>query len=108
MHTVQEQRKEHSSQWAIVQSIASKIGCTSETLRRWIQQAERDQGKCAGMTTDEKDRLKQLERENRELKCANEILRKASAYAGTGTMGLVHQSDRGSQHQTVCFFTLQT
>jgi len=77
---VLEQRKEHSSQWATIQSISSKIGCTSETLRRWIQQTERDQGDRAGMTTDEKDRLKQLERENRELKRANEILRKASAF----------------------------
>ena len=77
---VLEQRKEHSSQWATIQSISSKIGCTSETLRRWIQQAERDQGERAGMTTDEKVRLKQLERENRELKRANEILRNASAF----------------------------
>ena len=80
MRMVLEQRKEHSSQWATVQSISSKIGCTSETLRRWIQQTERDQGDRAGMTTDEKTRLKELERENRELKQANEILRKASAY----------------------------
>jgi len=77
---VLEQRKEHRSQWATVQSIASKIGCTSETLRRWIQQAERDTGDRAGMTTDEKVQLKQLQRENRELKRANEILRKASAF----------------------------
>ena len=77
---VQEQRKEHNSQWATVLSISSKIGCTAEMLHRWIQQAERDQGKCAGMTTDEKTHLKQLERENRELKRASEILRKASAF----------------------------
>ena len=77
---VLEQRKEHSSQWAAIQSISSKIGCTSETLRRWTQQAERDQGDRSGMTTDEKARLKELERENRELKRANEILRKASAF----------------------------
>src|SRR5690554_756412 len=77
---VLEQRKEHSSQWATVESISSKIGCTSETLRRWIQQSERDHGERAGMTTDEKSRLKELERENRELKRANEILRKASAF----------------------------
>ena len=77
---VLEQRKEHRSQWATVQSIASKIGCTSETLRRWIQQAERDTGDRAGMTTDEKVQLMQLQRENRELKRANEILRKASAF----------------------------
>jgi len=77
---VLEQRKEHSSQWATIQSIASKIGCTSETLRRWIQQAERDLGIRAGMTCEDRDRLKRLERENRELKRANEILRKASAF----------------------------
>ncbi len=77
---VLEQRNEHNSQWATIQSISSKIGCTSETLRRWIQQTERDQGECGGMTTDEKTHLKQLERENRELKRANEILRKASAF----------------------------
>ena len=77
---VLEQQKDHSSQWATIQSIAPKIGCTHETLRRWVRQQERDQGDRAGMTTDEKDRLKQLERENRELKRANEILRKASAF----------------------------
>ena len=77
---VLEQRKEHNSQWATVQSIASKIGCKSETLRRWIQQSERDTGDRAGMTTNEKAQLKQLQRENRELKRANEILRKASAF----------------------------
>jgi transposase len=77
---VLDQRSEHNSQWATVESISSKIGCTSETLRRWIQQTERDQGERAGMTTDDKARLKQLERENRELKRANEILRKASAF----------------------------
>ena len=77
---VLEQQQEHSSQWATIQSIASKIGCTHETLRRWVRQTERDQGIRAGMTSDDRDRLKQLERENKELKRANEILRKASAY----------------------------
>ncbi len=61
-------------------SIASKIGCTGETLRKWVRQAERDQGLRGGTTTEERDRLKVLERENRELRQANEILRKASAY----------------------------
>ena len=61
-------------------SIASKIGCTGETLRKWVRQAERDQGFRDGTTTEERDRLKALERENRELRQANEILRKASAY----------------------------
>ena len=70
----------HDSQWAAIESIAAKIGCTAESLRRWVRQAERDTGKRAGVTTDERERLKQLERENLELKRANEILRKASAY----------------------------
>ena len=71
---------EHPSQWAAIASIASKLGCTTETLRRWVRQAERDAGQRGGLTTDERQRLKELERENRELKRANEILRKASAY----------------------------
>jgi len=77
---VLEQQKEHNSQWAAIQSIASKLGCTSETLRRWVRQTEHDQGIRAGTTSDDRDRLKKLERENRELKRANEILRKASAF----------------------------
>ena len=75
-----EHRDEYNSQWAAIRSIASKMGCTPETLRRWVRQAERDQGKRAGLTTSERERLKQLEREKRELKRANEILRKASAF----------------------------
>ena len=71
---------EHESQWAAINSIASKIGCTAETLRKWVRQAERDQGKRAGLTSSEQERLKQLERENSELKRANEILRKAAAF----------------------------
>lgn len=77
---VLEHQGEHDSQWAAIGSIAAKIGCTPEALRRWVRQAERDQGSRAGLTTAERDRLKQLERENLELKRANEILRKASAY----------------------------
>ena len=77
---VQEAQKDHQSQWAAIQSIAEKIGCTSETLRKWVRQAERDQGLRGGLKTDERERLKALERENRELRRANEILRKASAY----------------------------
>ena len=75
-----EQEGEHASQWAAIGSIAAKIGCTAETLRGWVRQAERDQGRRAGLTSDERERLKALERENRELKRANEILRKASAF----------------------------
>jgi transposase-like protein len=71
---------EHDSQWAAIRSISEKIGCTPETLRSWVRQAERDQGRRAGLTTDERRHLKDLERENRELRRANEILRKASAY----------------------------
>jgi transposase len=75
-----EHQGEHDSQWAAIGSIASKIGCTAETLRKWVRQAERDQGKRNGLSSSERDRLKELERENRELKRANEILRKASAF----------------------------
>jgi transposase len=77
---VLEHRDEHSSQWAAFVSIAAKIGCTAQTLSNWVRRAERDQGKRPVATTDERERLRQLERENRELKQANEILRKASAY----------------------------
>ena len=77
---VQEQTDQHGSQWAAIESVATKIGCTAETLRRWVRQAERDHGARAGLTTSERDRLKELERENRELKRTNEILRKASAF----------------------------
>jgi transposase len=77
---VAEHREEYGSQWAAIQSIAGKIGCTSEALRRWVRQAERDGGERAGLSTSDRERLKQLERENRELKRANEILRTASAF----------------------------
>ena len=74
-----EHANKHESQWAAICSIAGKIGCTSETLRNWVRQAERNQGLRPGLTSEERDRLKQLEREVRELRRANEILRKASA-----------------------------
>jgi transposase len=77
---VREHGAEHPSQWAAIESIAGKLGCTTETLRRWVRQAKRDTGQRAGLTTDERQRLKDLERENRELKRANEILCKASAF----------------------------
>jgi transposase len=75
-----EHQGEHASQWAAIGSIAGKIGCTAESLRRWVRQAERDLGKRGGLSTSDRDRLNELERENRELKRANEILRKASAF----------------------------
>ena len=77
---VLEQAQEHPSQWAAISSIAAKIGCTAQTLHAWVRQAERDRGLKPGATTDERERIKALERENRELRQANEILRKASAY----------------------------
>jgi transposase len=77
---VLEHQGEHGSQWAAIGSIATKFGCTAETLRRWVRQAERDRGLRAGPTTEERDRIKALEREVKELRQANEILRKASAY----------------------------
>ena len=77
---VQEHTAAHGSQWAAIRSVAEKLGCTVEALRRWVRQAERDQGRRPGLTTDERHRLKDLERENHELKRANEILRKASAF----------------------------
>ena len=77
---VLEHQGDYASQWSAIVSIASKIGCTGETLRKWVRRAERDQGLREGTTTEERDRLKALERENRELRQANEILRKASAY----------------------------
>ena len=77
---VREHGPEHASQWAAIASIASKIGCTGETLRKWVRQAERDAGRRAGLTTDERAELKRLQREVVELKRANENLRKASAF----------------------------
>ena len=77
---VLEHRGEHRSGWAAICSIAEKFGCSSETLRKWVRRAETDQGLRPGLTSPERERLKALERENRELRRANEILRKASAY----------------------------
>ena len=77
---VMESEREHGSRWSACVSIAEKLGCVPETLRSWVVQAERDSGRRAGLTTTDRERIKQLERENFELKRANEILRKASAY----------------------------
>jgi transposase len=75
-----EHRSEHRSQWAAVASIAAKIGCSAQTLSNWVGQAERSSGAKPGLAMDEGERIKALERENRELRQANDILRKASAY----------------------------
>lgn len=75
-----EHAHEYPSQWATIRSVAEKLGCRVESLRRWVRQAERDTGKRPGLTTDERAELKRLQRENFELKRANEILRKASAF----------------------------
>jgi len=75
-----EHEREHGSRWATISSIAPKMGCTAETLRKWVRQAEQDAGLRPGLTTEERERLRELERENRELRRANEILRKASAF----------------------------
>jgi transposase-like protein len=77
---VVDHEQEHPSRWAAIVSIAGKIGCTSQTLNEWVKQAERDSGHKPGLTSDMAAKLKALERENRELRQANEILRKASAY----------------------------
>lgn len=75
-----EHEGEYASQWSAMVLISQKFGCTTETLRRWVRQAETDRGRRAGLSTAERERLKELERENRELRRANEILRTASAY----------------------------
>ena len=71
---------QYGSQWEAIRSIAAKIGCSPETLRKWVRRTEVDSGRRGGLTSEEQARIKELERENRELRRANEILRKASAY----------------------------
>jgi transposase len=84
---------EHASHWVTITSIASKIGCNPETLRSWVRQAERDEGKRAGLTTDGRERIKALEREVRELRQANEILGRASASVRQGASVLrIHRT----------------
>lgn len=75
-----EHEGEHGSRWATIESVAAKMGCAAQTLQRWVAQSERDAGKRAGLSTSERERVKELEREVRELKRANEILRTASPY----------------------------
>ena len=76
MRLVLDHQGEHDSQWSAITSVSSKLGCTAETLRKWVRQGERDRGVRAGLSSEERRRLKELERENRELRRANEILRK--------------------------------
>ena len=77
---VRDHERDYDSEWGAIRSIAEKIGCTAETLRKWVRQTERDTGRRPGLTTDEQEKIKALEREVRELRRTNEILRKASAY----------------------------
>src|SRR6185436_18153045 len=86
-----EQQTDSESQWAVISSVAGKLGCTAETLRKWVRRAERDSGQRPGLTTSERERLKQLERENFELKRANEILRKASAFFAQAELDRRHK-----------------
>jgi transposase-like protein len=77
---VLDHQHEHASQWAAIESVARKIGCSAQTLCSWVRQAERDLGKRDGLSTAERQRVKELERQNRALRRANEVLRKASAF----------------------------
>lgn len=81
-----EREHEHASQWAAIVSIAGKIGCSPETLRKWVRREEIDTGRRGGLTSEERARMKELEREVRELRRANEILRKASAFFAEGEL----------------------
>ena len=77
---VVEHRQEYASDWAAIKSVAGKLGASPETVRKWVRRAEVDEGKRPGITSDDHERLRQLERENRELRRANEILKAASAF----------------------------
>ena len=87
VHLVLSSEHEHRSRWAAIQSIATKIGCSPETLRSWVNRKEIDSGSKSGVTSDQAKRLKELERENRELKRANDILRKAAAFFAQAELG---------------------
>ena len=80
VHLVLEHERDYDSQWAAISSISGKLGMTAETLRKWVRAAETDQGLRPGLTTTERERLKALERENRELRRANEILKAAATF----------------------------
>ena len=88
---VAEQAGEHGSEWAAIRSIAEKIGCTAETLRKWVRRSQVDEGTRPGTTTDDRERMKELERENRELKRANTILRQASAFFAQAELDRRHR-----------------
>jgi len=77
---VLDNQSQHESRWCAIMSISSKIGCAPQTLNEWVKRTDVDRGECAGVTTEMAEKMKSLEREIRELKQANEILRKASAY----------------------------
>jgi transposase len=88
---VLDHEREHPSRWAAIISIAAKVGCTGQTLNTWLKKAERDRGRAPGLTVETTARLKALERENRELRQANEILRKASAYFAQAELDRRHK-----------------
>ena len=88
---VQDHGSEYGSRWEAIRSIAAKIGCSGETLRKWVERSEVDSGLRGGTTSDERARLKELEREVRELRRANEILRKASAYFAQAELDRRHK-----------------
>jgi transposase len=89
---VLDQTKDHPSQWAAIESIAAKIGCAPQTLHGWVAQAERDSGVRTGLTSDERAKIKAMEREIKELRQANEILRKASAYFALAELDRLNKS----------------
>lgn len=91
-------KDQYPSQWAAIESIASKIGCTAETLRKWVRQGERDSGKRPGATTAEQQRIKELEREVRELRKTNEILKLASAFSALPGSTASSRSERLHRH----------
>src|SRR3954468_9458873 len=98
---VLDHEREHPSRWAAIISIAAKIGCTGQTLNEWLKKAERDSGRAPGVTTEAADRLKALEREVRELRQANEILRKASAYFAQAELDRPFREGRRSSTRPV-------
>lgn len=102
LRMVMEHQPEHASQWAAIESIAVKIGCTAETLRSWVRQHERDTGQREGITTSEAQRVKELERENRELRKPNEILKLASAFFAQAELDRRLKRCTRSSTSTVC------